>query len=711
MTTLSEDRRSDTPLWRPDRARVEAAPLTRFAAHVADRKGLRFGDYEALWRWSVDELEAFWSEIVAFFDIRFESPARSVLSSRTQPGARWFEGATLNYAAQLLRRADAADAVMRPALIFRNESGLELTTSWRELADEVGSVADCLRRLGVVPGDRVAAFSPNIRETAVAMLASAACGAIWSSCAPDLGPTSVIDRFRQIAPKVLFAVDGYRYGGKPHDRREVVAELIAQLPSVEAVIFIDYLDPSAQTAMTGPQPRGGRAGSSGPQRLPWAEAAGSPQPPRFEPVAFEHPLWIVYSSGTTGMPKPIVHGHGGALLECMKGSALHLGITAEDRTTWFSSTSWIMWNLWISNLALGTTLVHYDGNPAWPGLGALWRLAADTGITVFGTSPAFLSQCMKAGLTPRTDHDLSALRTIGSTGSPLTQQAYHWIYREVGTDLLLASISGGTDPCAAFLTSSPTLPVYAGEMQCRALGAGVASFDEDGHAMLGQVGELVCTTPMPSMPLYFWGDDDGSRYHASYFENWPGVWRHGDWLELIERPESVTSRIYGRSDSTINRHGIRMGTSELYRIVEEFDEVIDSLAIDLEYLGKPSFLALFIVPRNRDALALSRASSTEAAARGVEPGLRGRLLEAIRARLSARHVPDEIYAIAEVPRTLTGKKLEVPVKRILLGHPVDKAVNRDAMINPQTIDWFLAFGASRDANLAALAGQSDRQPS
>lgn len=697
MTTPSNDLRSDVPLWRPDRARIEAAPLSRFAAHVADRKGLRFDDYESLWRWSVEDLEGFWSEIVAFFDVRFETPARTILSSRSQPGARWFEGATLNYAAQLLRRADAADGVMRPALIFRNESGQELTTSWRELADQVGSAAEYLRSLGVTPGDRVVAFSPNIRETTVAMLATAACGGIWSSCAPDLGPTSVIDRFRQIGPKVLFAVDGYRYGGKPYDRRLVVAELIAQLPSIEAVVFIDYLDPSARTWQTGPgsQVGAGTWGSSQPKRVDWAEVVGSPQPPRFEALPFEHPLWIVYSSGTTGMPKPIVHGHGGALLECMKGSALHLGVTAEDRMIWFSSTSWIVWNLWISNLALGTTLIHYDGNPSWPDLSTLWRFVADTRASLFGTSPAFLSQCMKAGLSPRADFDLGALKTIGSTGSPLTEEAYHWIYREVGSDLLLASISGGTDPCAAFLTSAPTLPVYAGEMQCRALGAGIAAYDEDGRSVRGQVGELVCTTPMPSMPLYFWGDDDGSRYRSSYFEAWPGVWRHGDWLELIDRPESVTSRIYGRSDSTINRHGIRMGTSELYRVVEDFEDVLDSLVIDLEYLGKPSFLALFIVPRNPDTMALARASSAEAAARGIHDDLRARLLQAIRDRLSARHVPDEVYAIAEVPRTLTGKKLEVPIKRILLGHPVDKAVNRDSMANPATIDWFVAFAESR----------------
>ncbi|MET0507838.1 MAG: acetoacetate--CoA ligase, partial [Burkholderiaceae bacterium] len=524
MTTRASTGLHDKPLWRPDRARTDAAPITRFAAHLADRQGLAFANYESMWRWSVDELELFWSEVIAFFDVRFETPPRAVLSQRTMPGARWFEGGTLNYASQLLRRADGADAMMRPALVFRNETGVELTTSWRELADLTGSVAECLRRLGVAAGDRVVAYSPNIRETAVALLATAACGAIWSSCAPDLGATSVLDRFRQIGPKVLFAVDGYRYGGKPFDRRGLVAELVAQLPTLEAVVFIDYLEPNGQAHRVVPVRDGLRA-------IAWSEAIATPQPPRFEAVAFEHPLWIVYSSGTTGMPKPIIHGHGGALLEAMKGSALHLGITADDRMMWFSSTSWIMWNLWIGNLALGTTLIHYDGNPGYPDLGTLWRLAADSRATFFGTSPAFIAQCMKAGVSPRRSFDLASLRTIGSTGSPLTDEAYRWVYAEVADDLLLASISGGTDPGAAFLSAAPTLPVYAGEMQCRNLGAGIAAFDDDGKPVIGQVGELVCTTPMPSMPLGFWGDDDGARYRASYFETWPGVWRHGDWLE------------------------------------------------------------------------------------------------------------------------------------------------------------------------------------
>jgi acetoacetyl-CoA synthetase len=405
------------------------------------------------------------------------------------------------------------------------------------------------------------------------------------------------------------------------------------------------------------------------------------------------------------MPKPIVHGHGGSLLMAMKGLPLHQGIDAGDRFMWYSSTSWIMWNLWISGLATGATLVHYDGNPGHPDLATLWRLVDEERVTFFGTSPAFIGQCMKAGFEPRRHFAFDALRSIGSTGSPLSDESYRWVYDNVKQDLLLASISGGTDPGAAFLTSCPILPVYAGEMQCRALGAAIEAFDDDGIGRIGQVGELVCTAPMPSMPLYFWGDEDGSRYFSSYFETWPGVWRHGDWLQLIERPESLTSRIFGRSDSTINRHGIRMGTSELYRVVEQFDEIADSLVIDLEYLGRPSFLALFIVPA-AGASASAPATPQDAAAgrTGVDPALRARLLQRIRTELSARHVPDEVYALPEIPRTLTGKKLEVPIKRILLGHPPAKAVNRDSMANPGIIDWFVAFHAARELATQDSAG-------
>jgi acetoacetyl-CoA synthetase len=634
----------------------------------------------------VTDLESFWQSLAEFAGVRFHAPAQRILSQRQMPGAHWFEGATLNYAENLLRRAAEPDAADRDALTFNDERGRRRQVSWRSLADQAGSVAATLRALGVVAGDRVVAYAPNIPETAVAFLGASAIGATWSSCAPDLGPTSVIDRFRQISPRVLVAVDGYQYGGKPFDRRDVLDELVVQLPTLEAIILVPCLEDDPD--FSPPRPV---------TVMRWREAIAAPQPPEFQVVPFEHPLWIVYSSGTTGMPKPIVHGHGGSLLMAMKGLPLHQGVGADDRLMWYSSTSWIMWNLWLSGLASGATLVHYDGNPGYPDLATLWRLVDEERVSFFGTSPAFISQCMKAGYEPRRHFGFEALRSIGSTGSPLTDESYRWVYRNVKDDLLLASISGGTDPGAAFLTSCPILPVYPGEMQCRALGAAIDSYDDNGVGQIGQVGELVCTQPMPSMPLYFWGDDDGSRYFNSYFDTWPGVWRHGDWLELIERPESVTSRIYGRSDSTINRHGIRMGTSELYRVVEQFDEIADSLVIDLEYLGRPSFLALFIVPTAGSAGCMPAAPQAAAAGdTGVEPALRARLLQRIRSELSARHVPDEVYAVPEVPRTLTGKKLEVPIKRILLGHPPAKAVNRDSMANPGIIDWFVAFHAARE---------------
>jgi len=662
-------------LWTPSPARIESAGITRYLRWLEERRGLRFDGYDSLWRWSVDQIEDFWESLWQFGGVVAHSPHRRVLDRRVMPGARWFEGATVNYAEQALWRALRPEWSERTALVFVSEARPRSEATWRQLAAQVFALASTLERLGVRQGDRVAAYVPNVPESVMGVLAAASIGAVWSSAAPDMGPVGVLDRFRQIEPKVLLAVDGYRYGGKAFDRRDTVRELVEKLPSVEAVIFVPHLD--ARASLESVKGAAGRAV----RVVPFAEAISSSASPAFTPVPFDHPLWVVYSSGTSGMPKPIVHGHGGTILENLKAETMHLDVGESDRFFWFSSTNWIMWNLWVSTLTVGCTILQFDGNPGHPDPDALWRFASRERATFFGTSPAYISACMKAGISPRPEVDLSALRTVGSTGSPLPPEGYRWVYGDVHADVLLASISGGTDPGAAFLTSCPILPVYEGEMQCRALGVDVAALDDDGREVMDEVGELVVRKPMPSMPLYFWGDEGGKRYRESYFETYPGLWRHGDWLRLRPRPESVTSIIYGRSDSTINRHGIRMGTAEIYRVVEDFPEVLDSLVIDLEYLGRPSFLALFVVPRDRAA--------------GVSPELRARLFDAIRQRLSPRHVPDDVFAIPEVPRTLSGKKMEVPVRKILLGHPVAKAANRDAMANPASLDWFVAFARSR----------------
>ncbi len=688
-------------LWRPSRERIARAGVTRYRDWLRQTRGLDFADYEALWTWSVEHLEDFWESFHQWSGVITHTPHSRVLSTREMPGARWFEGATLNYAEHLLAPSRAHARADRPALVFESELQPRTEIGWDRLRAETGALTATLKRLGVAPGDRCVSYMPNIPQAVVALLATTSLGAIWSSSSPDMGPVSVLDRFRQIEPKVLFAVDGYRYGGKDFDRRDVVRELVRQLPGVRAVVFVPCLDAGASLGAVGDA-------DAAVEVVNWSDALARAADCAFTPVPFDHPLWIVYSSGTTGMPKPIVHGHGGFVLETLKTNLLHLDVGEDDRFFWFSSTGWIMWNLWVSTLMTGATLLQFDGNPGFPDLGRLWRLAERERLTFLGISPAFVSLCMKAGMTPREQFDLSALRTIGSTGSPLTAAAYRWIYSSVHPDVMLASISGGTDPGAAFLTSCAILPVYSGEMQCRTLGGAIYAYGDDGTPRLGEVGELVCTAPMPSMPLYFWGDADGRRYFESYFDVFPGppnVWRHGDWLKLTPRAESVTATIYGRSDSTINRYGIRMGTSELYRVVEEFDEVADSLVVDLEYLGRDSFLALFVVLREAgSAFAGSGtkgpAADGASAARGqtgVDPALRQRILGALRTRLSARHVPDEVYAIPEVPRTMSGKKLEVPVRKILLGRPVEQSVNRDSMANPASIGWFVAFAAARAA--------------
>jgi acetoacetyl-CoA synthetase len=684
------------PLWAPNAARIEDAGITRYRRWLKEHHGLSFDNYESLWRWSIDSLEDFYETVWRFGGAISHSPYKQVLDKRSMPGAKWFEGATVNYAEHALAYANRPGATGKPAIVFQSEIIKRAEVSWGELRDKVGALAATLKKLGVEQGDRVVAYMPNIPQSTMAILAAVSQGAIWSCTSPDMGPVSVLDRFRQIEPKVLFAVDGYRYGGKDIDRRETVRELVKQLPTIKAVIFVSYLDPNAQL---------GRLSFDGRdvQVVSFDEALATPAPLQFAALPFSHPLWVVYSSGTTGMPKPIVHSHGGIILETFKSGILHLDAKPGDRSFWFTSTTWIMWNSLVNGLINGATILQFDGNPGYPDLTTLWRFAEREHATSFGTSPAFITMCSKAGLSPGKQFDLSSLKTVGCTGSPLTEEGFRWVYEHVHPDVMLACITGGTDPAACFLTSCPTLPIYAGEMTCRELGVATFAYDDAGKEIMNEVGELVMTLPIPSMPLYFWNDKDGKRYFESYFDIYPGVWRHGDWLKLIERPDAVGGVIFGRSDSTINRYGIRMGTSELYRVVEEFPEVSDSLVVDLEYLGKESYLALFVVLREggvADPAVAGRSShkSNPATSETAVPTeLRTRLLDAIRTKLSARHVPNEVFAIAQVPRTLSGKKLEVPVKKILLGHPVEKSVNRDSMGNPQSMEWFIDFANSRDA--------------
>jgi acetoacetyl-CoA synthetase len=652
------------PLWRPSAQRIDKARITAFEAWLDRERGIRFADYESLWRWSVSDIEGFWSAVWQFFDIRASVPYECVLGARGMPGARWFPGARLNLVDQVFRHATEA----QPAIVAGNESGTLTEVSWHELERQVGALSASLRALGVLPGDRVVAFLPNIPQTIVAYFACASVGAVWSVCSPDMGPVAVLDRFRQIAPKILFAVDGYRYGGKAYDRSAALAEIRSSLPSLAHTVLIPHLDVANDSARA-------------PGVLMWSDLISSPAPLVTEQVASDHPLWIVYSSGTTGMPKAIVHGHAGALVEMLKGVGLHRDIGPGDRFHWYTSTGWIMWNIQVSGLVAGATAVLYDGNPAFPDAGVLWRFVAAIEATFFGAGAAFYANCMKAGVEPARIADLSRLQTLGATGSPLPPEAYRWAYERVKRDVWLVSIAGGTDLAGAFLSGLPTLPVYEGEMQCRALGLKVEAYDDTGRSVMGEVGELVCTEPFPTMPLYFWNDPDDVRYRESYFETYPGVWRHGDWVRLVERPEAVGGIIYGRSDATINRSGIRMGTAEFYRAVEVIPEVLDSLVVDLEFLGRESYMPLFVVLRAGVAL---------------DEDLKERLNSAIRGSLSARHIPSEIIAIPEVPRTLSGKKMELPIKRLLLGHPLEKVAHADAMANPANLAWFVEFALQRN---------------
>jgi len=658
-----------TVLWTPSRERCEASGLARYMEWLATTHALEFDSYDGLWRWSVEHLESFWASVWAYVDIRASVPYERVLSSRLMPGApgvttppKWFEGARLNYAEHAFRRTSSA----HPAIVSRSEIRPTAEISWPRLARDVGALAGWLRESGVKPGDRVISYMPNIPESVIALLACASIGAIWSSCSPDMGSGAVLDRFRQIEPKVMFTVDGYRYGGRDFDRRAVVAEIAAALPTLERVVMVPYLESEAR-------PEGLRGATV------WEAALARKAAPRFEQVPFDHPLWVVYSSGTTGVPKAIVHSHGGILVEHLKTVLLQHDMHPGERFFWMSSTGWIVWNLLVSGLLAGCTVVLFDGNPAWPDAGEVWRFVGEVQTHHFGGGAALFTGGLKAGIEPRRLADLSALRSIVSTGSPLTADVYEWVYAKVKADVWLNSISGGTDVATGFVGGAPTLPVTAGEMQCRCLGVAACAFDAQGRSVIDEVGELVMTEPMPSMPVFFWNDPGGARYRESYFETYPGYWRHGDWIRITSRGTAV---IYGRSDTTINRYGIRMGTAEIYRAVEEIPEILDSLVVDLEYLGRPSYMPLFVVLRPGHAL---------------DAALAERIKARIRERASARHVPNDVFEVKEIPRTLTGKKMELPVRKLLLGATVDKVASPDAMSNPGSLAFFAEFARKLNA--------------
>jgi acetoacetyl-CoA synthetase len=652
---------------------------------LAHSRGLRFESYDALWSWSVSDLDGFWQSVWDYFQIQSPTPHTHAFCGGQMPHARWFEGAQVNYAQQVFRHVDAAHAAGLPAIVSSNELGQTRELSWPELRAQVGVLAARLKDFGVQRGDRVAAYLPNVPEAMVAFLACSSIGAVWSLCAPDMGTPAVLDRFRQIEPKVLIAVDGVYYGGRAIDRSAVVQELMTGLPTVQQLVLLRT--PHATNIIANCADFTPAAGQFDPDHQPGRTP---------EQLPFDHPVWIVYSSGTTGLPKPIVHGQGGIILAHLQLTVLHNDVGCSyapnsfgERFHWYSSTGWVMWNAQMAGLLNGSTVCIFDGNPGGakeqPDWSTLWRFAADARVTWFGAGAAFYANCMKAGVDLQSLPALARVRALGSTGSPLSEDAqtcFTKAFNQLGQkNIWWCNISGGTDFCGAFIGGHRELPLVPGQMQARLLGCAVQAWNESGEVVNNEVGELVCTQPIPSMPLYFWNDAGDARYLSSYFDTYPGVWRHGDWLRITPDGQCI---IYGRSDATINRHGLRMGTSEIYSAVEALPEVLDSMVVDLEYLGRESFMPLFVVLR--EGLVLDNATKE-------------RINNAIKTALSPRFIPNVIAQAPEIPRTLSGKKQELPIKKLLLGQPLEKVVNQDAMANPGCLGWYVQYASEYQSRM------------